>query len=1757
MRPRPSHPLQSLKPLLKNVGSTGNEASRDSGRRRCGFFLFILMVCAAFSSNAAHAQNTFLFPTVVNVGSASAAQTVPVTIKTAGILGTIQVLTQGSPNLDFSGSGGTCASGTAYSAGQVCTVSTILSAKFPGIRIGAVTLADNNGNPMGTEFLYGMGVGPLSVMAAGELTTVAGSGHLSSGAATGTKATDASIHEPLDVAVDGAGNFYFTDNGNNLIDEVDASGNITIIAGRGAPGFSPNGTVATSALISAPAAILVDGAGNVFFTELGNSTVREIVKATGLLQTIAGTGTAGYSGDGGAANQAALNQPEGLAIDAGGNLYIADTQNNVIRKIDATTGNISTIAGSLTAGFAGDGQLATTGQFNEPWGLFAASNGSLYIADYGNNRVRRIDNTGKLSTVAGNGQPGYAGDGGSANVSSLNHPVGVLLDPASNLFISDSENNVIRKVLASTQQIFTFAGNGASAASGDGTNADTTTAGTNKPYGISLDASGDLFIADRLGLTIREILGPVGRIQFRDLKVTNTSPLTAQHIANNGNAPLHISAITPVSNAVINAGTTTCPTTTALAVGTVCTIGLQFKPATVGSPVNGEIDITSDSAVTPATILLFGNSLTIEPTTTTLVSSLNPSAVGGAVTFTATVASNSPTLTGSVQFFDGTTLLGGAAQLLNSTTRQATLTTTVLTLGSHSITAVYSGDNANQTSTSAALIQIVKQTSVLQLTSNLNPAQVYQTITFTVTASETPAGGATPTGDIVFSADGSLLPNGTVTMSNGVASYNAALLTAGTHIITATYAGDTSNLPANSNSLSQVVNLASTTTTLSTSNASVLLTVPVTFTASVSGSSTATPTGNVIFKDGTATLGTVALNNAGSASFTTSTLATGTHSITAAYQADANFAASVSAALTETVQKIATSTSVSANANPANAGAAVQFTVAVTAANSTSPNVPITGTVTLMEGATVLGTGTVTASGTNPAAGTATISVSTLATGSHAITAVYAGDTNYLTSTSSALLESIVLSSTTTVLKASTATAIANRPVTFTATVSGTGGTPTGTVNFTEGGAVLGAGTLTNGIATFVTSNLAVGTHIITAIYLGDAKDGGSTSNTVTVVVSSATTTVTLTPSQNPTNFGQALILTAKVAGNGAVPTGTVTFSDGTTVLQSATLNANGIATFTTSALTNGTHVLTASYGGDANDLPSQSSPLSEVVLQTISLTLTSNSPNPSIARSNVHFIATVTPQQGIQPTGNISFKEGTAVLGSGTINGTTATFDTTALSVGTHMIVASYAGDGTTQALDSAPYTQTVNAAGASVTLTSSANPATFGALLTFTATATSTAGTLTGTVKFEDGGVTIGSGTLSSTGVATFATSTLTPGVHSIVAAYQGDANDQPASSSTLQQVVQRASTITLTSSQNPQLTLAPVTITATVTNGGTVAATGTVTFSQDGIAVATVPLDGTGAAAYTAQSLLVGTHNFTASYSGDSLNLPGVSTTLSEVIQLRPTTDTLTTSATSLTGGQQITLISVVRWNGPVTPTGAVTFLSGTTVLATAPVDASGVATVTVLLSGTSASLSSMYSGDLNYAPSVSGTDLVTISPAANFTLAATPTSFTLVSKEHKSLLITVTSVKDFTDTLSFGCLGLPQSATCSFSNDQMVLAAGGSQSVTLTVDTGNPLLAGAQARNDSPGTLKAEGSKLALAFIFPGCVLLGFVGMRFRRRRNFRALLLLLCFAGISAALTGCGTVNITGTPAGTYNFNVSVVGATGVSQSIPITMVVTQ
>ena len=305
--------------------------------------------------------------------------------------------------------------------------------------------------------------------------------------------------------MDGAGNLYIADTSNNRIRKVDTAGVITTVAGSGTYGFSGDGGAATSARLSFPYGVTPDGAGNLYIADTWNHRIRK-VDTSGNISTVAGSGTAGFGGDGGSATATAarLNLPGSVVLDALGNLYIADRLNNRIRKVD-TAGVITTVAGSSTTGaFGGDGGAATAGQLNTPAGVALDRSGNLYIADRDNRRIRKVDTAGVISTVAGTGTLGFSGDGGAATAARLSSPSGVVVDWAGNLYIADQDSHRIRKV-DTAGGISTVAGTGTSGFSGDGGAA--VAARLNAPYGVAVDGSGNLYIADGLNNRIRKVVG--------------------------------------------------------------------------------------------------------------------------------------------------------------------------------------------------------------------------------------------------------------------------------------------------------------------------------------------------------------------------------------------------------------------------------------------------------------------------------------------------------------------------------------------------------------------------------------------------------------------------------------------------------------------------------------------------------------------------------------------------------------------------------------------------------------------------------------------------------------------------------------------------------------------------------------------------------------------------------------------------------------------------------------------------------------------------------------------------------------------------------------------------------------------------------------------------------------------------------------------------------------------------------------------------
>ncbi len=277
----------------------------------------------------------------------------------------------------------------------------------------------------------------------GNVTTIAGNG-TAGFSGDGKSATAANLFNPFSVAVDSSGGVYIADSGNHVVRKV-SGGNIAPYVGNNflGPGFSGDGGRAVDGQLDSPFNLALDSSGNLYVSDTGNDRIRKITTAGTITTYAGGYGGGAFGGDGGPAINARLNQPRGLRLDAAGNLYFADSASNRIRKV-AVDGTITTVAGVGTAGFSGDGGLATAAQLNRPLDVAVDAAGNLYIADYNNQRIRRVGGNGIITTIAGNGRAAYAGDGGPATSANLNFPTGVVVDGNGNVYVADNANSVIR-----------------------------------------------------------------------------------------------------------------------------------------------------------------------------------------------------------------------------------------------------------------------------------------------------------------------------------------------------------------------------------------------------------------------------------------------------------------------------------------------------------------------------------------------------------------------------------------------------------------------------------------------------------------------------------------------------------------------------------------------------------------------------------------------------------------------------------------------------------------------------------------------------------------------------------------------------------------------------------------------------------------------------------------------------------------------------------------------------------------------------------------------------------------------------------------------------------------------------------------------------------------------------------------------------------------------------------------------------------------
>jgi sugar lactone lactonase YvrE len=611
--------------------------------------------------------------------------------------------------------------------------------------------------------------------------------------ASGVQATASSLARPAAVAFDSAGNLYIADRDNHVVREVNTAGIITTIAGTGEQGFSGDGGAATGAQLDSPSGVAIDAAGNVYIADTRNHRVRKV--SGGTIATIAGTGTAGFSGDGGPSVSAALNNPSALALDSNGNLYIADTDNHRIRKIAGTT--ITTVAGNGEQFFSGDGGAAVAAGLDSPAGVAVDSTGNIYISDTRNQRVRIVNAAGNISTLAGNGTRAYVGDGAAATAAALARPRGLSVDAQGNIYFADSDNNAIR-LIGNTGTITTVAGNGSQGFAGDGGLA--TKAILDTPQAPAVKAAGGFALSDTNNNLVREVSSS---------GIINT-----------------ISGVSP---------------------------GIGG-----GQGVGGE-------------------TLTIAGTSTSAY---------GSGTLTVTFSNGANNATGQVSLVE----TGGSSTPIASapiSSNVAAIDISAISAGTHRVVASYSGDSQNPAITSGVFVLTV---TPLPVTASVTAVslQYGQTV---------PAITGTLTGILPQDVNNVTAVFTTIATSiSSVGSYAVGVTLTGS--AAGNYALIASTLPAG-----VVIGKAISTIALTSSVSAPFLGAPVTLTARVASTTTGAPSGTVSFYDG-ATLLTTAPINAGVATYTSSSFAGGSHSLTALYSGDSNFLTATSAPLLQTVSSI-------------------------------------------------------------------------------------------------------------------------------------------------------------------------------------------------------------------------------------------------------------------------------------------------------------------------------------------------------------------------------------------------------------------------------------------------------------------------------------------------------------------------------------------------------------------------------------------------------------------------------------------------------------------------------------------------------------------------------------------------------------------------------------------------------------------------------------------------------------------------------------
>ncbi len=1544
------------------------------------------------------------------------------TSATGTTLGTPTVVTQGLTGYDFAvGTGGTCA-GLAVTQGNSCTVVVQFAPQASGSRLGAVNLIAGS-KTLASSFLGGVGFAPLAAyqsvtllntiacpstcgsslpngLSNGRGITVDPAGNVwvanstaaqilkfPAGSQTPIKFATSSTCQPVGTAIDGEGNVFYTCNDETNMYElvggagtpvsipvgvstddhlsVDAAGNLYPTSYQPSNYFLKiaAGTHAVSVIATAPSnarfvGAVTDAAGNTFAPDYNNDILYELPAGSNTLITL-------FSG-------APLQAPHAIAEDAAGSLYVTTT-------VPGTSGNGT----SPLLRFAAGNYTATPASLSVPGGdsLYITPDGDFYTV-YTNSTLavytRSIFSLTYADTAVGQtsaSQTVTLENDGTAPLtiappsSGTNPSVSLNFSYVSNSTCPELSNASASFTLgagSSCTQIVEFTPQQEGSVSGSLVTTDNSanvagSAQTIKMTGTATQGTPTV--------SVPNVTGTLGQ------SVTLTAT-----VSGGGTAPTGAISFVVGSGPTVTSTTSQCSTATG---SETCTVTYPTSSGLVA----GSDTITATVAADTNYLTASGTgTLTLAPavTASAVTSSLNPSTYGTSVTFTAKVTSGYGTPTGSVTFLDGSTALA----TVSLSSGQATYSTSTLLGGSHAITVSYGGSTTFATSTSTPVLTQVVNT----VTPTVSVTNVSGTLGQNATVTATVTGiGVAPAGAVSF-----IVGSGAPVAATCTAGTNSETCTAsyptntgvvvGANTITASVVADTNYKAASGTGTLTLAPAVTTSAVTSSLNASTYDS-SVTFTAAVS-SSYGTPTGSVTFYDGMTALKTVALSN-GSATYTTSTLLGGNHSITVQYGGVTNFAKSTSTpVLTQVVNPIAPTVSVANGTGVLGQNATLTATV-------TGGGVAPAGAVsfTVGSGASVPAICT---AGTSSETCTASYPTNTgVSAGANTITASYTADGNYTAATGTGTLTMAGATTTSSVMSSANPSTYGS-PVTFTATVASGYGTPTGSVQFLDGMTVLATVPLSSGQASYTTSSLLAGSHPITVAFVGSTSFAASTSSpALSQVVNKVAPTVSVANVSG--TLGQSASLSATVTGVGVAPTGAVSFVVGSGASVAATCTAGTNSETCTASYPTGTGVaaganaITASYTADANYTAASGTGTLTMAPATTASSVVS-SLNPSTYGTSVTFNATVTSGYGT-PTGSVSFSDDGTVLATVPLSGGKASYATSALFVGNHPITVTFGGSTSFATSTSSPaLSQVVNKIAPTVSVTNASG--TLGQSATLTATVTGVGVAPTGAVSFIVGSgasvpATCTAGTNSETCTATYPTNTgVIAGANTITASYTTDANYTAATGTGTLTLAGAATTSSVVSSSNPSTYGSPVTFTATVASGyGT--PTGSVTFYDGTTPLKTVALSG-GSASYTTSTLLGGNHSITVQYGGvTSFAASTSSPALAQVVNAVAPTVSVANVSGSL--GQNAVLTATVTGVG-IAPAGAVSFVvgSGATVPATCTAGSNSETCTASYPTGTGVvgganTITASVAADTNY-QAASGTGTLTMGPASTTSTVA---------------------------------------------------------------------------------------------------------------------------------------------------------------------------